>query len=78
MLGYELDFNSCAIRDGFCKSSHIIILFYSMTVKLSASTFCIFHNFMCYLEFGPHAYVYPVILVATYAQQRIFVNVFLE
>ena len=22
MLGYELDFNSCAIRDGFCKSSH--------------------------------------------------------
>ena len=23
MLGYELDFNSCAIRDGFCKSSHI-------------------------------------------------------
>ena len=50
-----------------------------MTVKLSASTFCIFHNFMYgYLEFGPHAYVYPVILVATYVQQRIFVNVFLE
>ena len=22
MLSYELDFNSCAIRDGFCKSSH--------------------------------------------------------
>ena len=22
MLGYELDFNSCAVRDGFCKSSH--------------------------------------------------------
>ena len=22
MLGYELDFISCAIRDGFCKSSH--------------------------------------------------------
>ena len=27
MLGYELDFNSCAIRDGFCKSSHICEIF---------------------------------------------------
>ena len=24
MLSYNLDFNSCAIRDGFRKSSHII------------------------------------------------------
>ena len=23
MLSNKLDFNSCAIRDGFCKSSHI-------------------------------------------------------
>ena len=28
MLGYELDLNSCAIRDGFCKSSHIYIYIY--------------------------------------------------
>ena len=30
MLGYELDFNSCAIRDGFCKSSHICITGFCM------------------------------------------------
>ena len=24
MPGYKWDFNSCAIRDGFCKSSHIL------------------------------------------------------
>ena len=26
MLSYNLDFNSCAIRDGFRKSSHISLL----------------------------------------------------
>ena len=26
MLSYNLDFNSCAIRDGFRKSSHIYIV----------------------------------------------------
>ena len=30
MLSYNLDFNSCAIRDGFRKSSHI----YSMPICL--------------------------------------------
>ena len=28
MLSYNLDFNSCAIRDGFRKSSHIYIYIY--------------------------------------------------
>ena len=26
MPSYKWDFNSCAIRDGFCKSSYIIIM----------------------------------------------------
>ena len=36
MLGYELDFNSCAIRDGFCKSSHISFLLHSASLDCSA------------------------------------------
>ena len=35
MLGYELDFNSCAIRDGFCKSSHILFFILYWIDKIS-------------------------------------------
>ena len=35
MLSYKLDFNSCAIRDGFCKSSHIYMLYVLSNVTLS-------------------------------------------
>ena len=34
MLSYNLDFNSCAIRDGFRKSSHILCV-----VKLCSDCF---------------------------------------
>ena len=43
MLSYNLDFNSCAIRDGFRKSSHIsIFIEHSITIQysISVSIYC--------------------------------------
>ena len=34
MLSCKLDFNSCAIRDSFCKSGHILILCSYVITKL--------------------------------------------
>ena len=36
MLSYNLDFNSCAIRDGFHKSSHIfdLLIILILTVRV--------------------------------------------
>ena len=41
MLSYKLDFNSCAIRDGFCKSSHIYIYIY-IYIPLESCSYIIF------------------------------------
>ena len=47
MLGYKLDFNSCAIREGFCKSSHIYILLIIIEILSSCVTDLIVVKCMC-------------------------------
>ena len=44
MSSYKWDFNSCAIRDGFCKSSHTystLVYIEHQAKKLNIPTLCI-------------------------------------
>ena len=45
MLSYNLDFNSCAIRDGFRKSSHILIS--QLLVGFSLTVVMVLHIISC-------------------------------
>ena len=37
MLSHKMDFNCCANRDGFCKSSHIIYIAVKITIDVTVN-----------------------------------------